>query len=95
MIEKYDTFSKNNKEDYSQTNIAEDFLPQGWTWAFDKMTPTNRKLSTAYTKGETFTTLIDFYLTSPNVEVLKVETIDLDFQYSDHQPVKLEVKLKY
>ena len=45
-------------------------------------------------KGKTFTTLIDFYLVSPNVEILEVKTIDLDFKYSDHQPISLKVKLK-
>lgn len=90
----YDTFSKKNAEDYFQSNIDEDFLPKGWQWAYDKKTPTNRKLSAPYKKGETFTTLIDFYLVSPNVEVLNVNTINLDFALSDHQPVLLSVKLK-
>lgn len=90
----YDTFSKNNSEDYSQTNIAEDYLPKDWQWGFDAKIATNRKLSTFYEKGKTFTTLIDFYLVSPNVEILEVKTIDLDFKYSDHQPISLKVKLK-
>jgi len=90
----YDSFSKENSEDYFQSNIEEDYLPAGWQWVFDTKTPTNRKLSKAYVKDKTFTTLIDFYLVSPNVEVVSVETIDLDFQFSDHQPIKLKVKLK-
>lgn len=90
----YDSFSKANADDYFQSNIAENFMPEGWQWVFDAQTPTNRKLAKPYKKGETFTTLIDFYLVSPNVEVLNVETIDLDFAFSDHQPIKLKVKLK-
>lgn len=90
----YDTFAPNNAEDYFQDNIKEDFLPEGWKWTFDPNTATNRKLSAPYNKETTFTTLIDFYLVSPNLEVVKVETVDLDFQFSDHQPVKLEVRLK-
>ena len=90
----YDSFAKNNAEDYYQSNIAEDFMPAGWQWTYDPKTPTNRKLSAPYNKDKTFTTLIDFYLVSPNVEVVMVETINTDFQFSDHQPVKLEVRLK-
>ncbi len=90
----YDTFAKGNAEDYFQSNISEDFLPKEWQWVYDKNTATNRKLSAPYKKGETFTTLIDFYLVSPNVEVLEVKTIDLDFAFSDHQPVSMEVSLK-
>lgn len=90
----YDSFSKESAEDYFQSNIEEDFLPKGWTWSYDSKTPTNRKLSTPYEKGKTFTTLIDFYLVSPNVKVLEVETIDLDFAFSDHQPVSLKIELR-
>lgn len=90
----YDTFAPNSAEDYYQDNIKLDFLPKEWQWTYDPKTPTNRKLSAPYDKEKTFTTLIDFYLVSPNLEVLNVKTVDLDFQYSDHQPVKLELRLK-
>jgi len=89
----YKTFAEENAEDYFQSNIDKNFLPKGWQWVYDEKTATNRKLSTPYKNGETFTTLIDFYLVSPNVEVLNIETFDLDFAFSDHQPVSLEVKL--
>lgn len=90
----YNYFSKNNSEDYFQYNIEVDYLPKDWTWVYDKKTATNRKLSKPYKKGETFTTIIDFYLVSPNIEVLEIETIDSDFAHSDHQAIFLKVKLK-
>lgn len=90
----YDKFAPKNAEDYYQSNIEEDFMPEGWKWTYDENRATNRKLSAPYENGKTFTTLIDFYLVSPNVEVEMVEVIDTDFQYSDHQPIKLKVKLK-
>jgi len=37
--------------------------------------------------------LIDFYLVSPNVSIEKVEGVDMDFEFSDHQPVRLEIRL--
>jgi len=65
----------------------------GWTWAFDTSFPTNRNLEKAYVAGETPTQVIDFYLCSPNVEVEQVSVINLDFKFSDHQPVYLRAKL--
>lgn len=82
------------KETYDQGIIANDFMPQGWTFAYDMATPTNRSLKAAYNAGETATDLIDYYLLSPNVEMLNIQTVDMQFAYSDHQPVKLEVRLK-
>ena len=82
-----------NEKDHNPGNIPSDFLPTDWTWALDKNTPTNRKLYEIYNKEKTFQNLIDYYLVSPNIKVKKVETIDLDFKYSDHQPVLLEIEL--
>jgi endonuclease/exonuclease/phosphatase family metal-dependent hydrolase len=66
---------------------------EGWTWAFDTSYPTNRNLEKAYVAGETQTQVIDFYLCSPNISVKKVEVVNLDFKFSDHQPVLLTAKL--
>jgi len=90
----YNTFALDSLEDYHQDNIAEDFMPENWQWAYDKKTPSNRKLSTPYQPGKTFTTLIDFYLLSPNISLIEVEGINLDFENSDHQPVKLKIQLQ-
>ncbi|MDZ4844220.1 MAG: hypothetical protein SH857_01580 [Chitinophagales bacterium] len=89
----YQHFGKDADGSYVQLNIPSDFMP-GWNWAFDSNTPTNRKLATAFEKGKTFVTLIDFFLVSPNVKVLEVNGINLDFKYSDHQPVKMKVELE-
>lgn len=90
---KFDKFMPGNTKGFTQSNIAPDFLPSDWTWAFDEGTPTNRKVPTIYEKGESFITLIDFYVLSPNVQLREIRGIDLDFQASDHQPVYLEVEL--
>jgi len=81
-------------EGYSQDNISASYLPSDWTWAFDASVPTNRKLPETYQGAKTFVTLIDYYLVSPNVEVVEVRGVDQQFQFSDHQPVMLKVKLK-
>jgi endonuclease/exonuclease/phosphatase family metal-dependent hydrolase len=66
----------------------------GWNWFYDTSFPTNRNLEKAYVAGETKTQVIDFFLCSPNVELQEINVINLDFKYSDHQPVLMTVKLK-
>ncbi len=74
--------------------IEDDFLPEGWQISFDSKAPTNRSLHQAYLKGDNETTTIDFYISSPNISVLGVETIDLDFVHSDHNPVRIKILLQ-
>lgn len=88
------SFNKTIDESYDQVNISAAFMPESWTWAFDNTVPTNRSLLTAYNPETTFKTLIDYYLVSPNLEVLQVKNVDMQFKFSDHQPVILQVKLK-
>lgn len=76
-----------------QIPIEANYIP-GWQWILDENTPTNRKTSSPYKAETTFTTVIDFYLLSPNIEALSVEGVDISFDYSDHQPVNLKFVLK-
>ncbi len=62
-------------------------LADGWEVAIDKETPSVRTNERPYKKGENFTTVIDGFVISPNVRAESVKTRDLDFQFSDHQPV--------
>lgn len=81
--------------DFNQAYSAEQiksFLPD-WTVAADTQVPTNRDLSEPY-HSNSKTGTIDYFLVSPNVEVLSVKTEDLGFAFSDHQPVKLTFKIK-
>ncbi len=74
--------------------IPENFLPPSWTWAFDPKIPTNRALKDKFQKGETPVNLIDFFLLSPNMELVEIFGTNLEFAYSDHQPVTIKVKFK-
>jgi len=87
------TFAPENGDTYDQVNIDENYLPHGWQWVYDAKVPTNRKLATPYKNGETFTTIIDFFLVSPNIEVEEIKAVDLDFAFSDHQPILMRVRL--
>jgi endonuclease/exonuclease/phosphatase family metal-dependent hydrolase len=74
--------------------IGAGFPESGWNWAYDNSVPTNRRLDVSYKKGVTLTTIIDFFLLSPNISQIKCRTIDLRFENSDHQPVMLQFFLK-
>ena len=77
-----------------QMNVPEGFPAEGWQWVSDKSTPTNRNLNEVYVAGKTGVSILDFFLVSPNVEATEIKTEDLGFANSDHQPVKMTVKLK-
>jgi endonuclease/exonuclease/phosphatase family metal-dependent hydrolase len=90
----WDAFTKSTEPEDKPIMIDRHFMPEGWTWIFDKATPTNRKLKKAYEAEKTFTTIIDFYLLSPNMEATEVRGLALAFANSDHQPVRMTCKLK-
>ncbi len=68
------------------------FFP-GWHFAFDTLQPSNRFTNEPYKTGKTKTTIIDFFVVSPNIEILSVETKRMGFKYSDHEPVIMKIKL--
>jgi exonuclease III len=82
-----------NKVNTLQMKMSPDYLPAQWKWIFDNKTPSNRSLVAAYDPATTTTTVIDFFLLSPNIRALSVQCIDLGFENSDHNPVIAKVKL--
>jgi endonuclease/exonuclease/phosphatase family metal-dependent hydrolase len=76
------------------TFIEKDFPAAGWNWAYDPDTPTNRRVGVPFNRSTSLTTIIDYFLLSPNLILDEVETIDMDFQFSDHQPVRLRARLQ-
>ena len=75
-------------------NIDPELMPNDWRWIYDPTVPTVRDTREVYTKNQTYTQLIDFFLISPNLQALQVNGLDLDFQFSDHQPVSIKIVLK-
>ena len=76
--------------------LTGDMLPEGWSFAYDLATPSCRLLNQPYDPSDTVNTqyyVIDGYIVSPNVSVQTVETLDLGFENSDHNPVRLIVTL--
>jgi endonuclease/exonuclease/phosphatase family metal-dependent hydrolase len=73
-------------------DLPAELVPAGWHWAVDPDTPTNRTLDRPYSPGVNYRSVIDGFLVSPNVEVVGVETLDLDFANSDHNPVRTTLR---
>jgi len=86
-------FSDNLMDNTNRMDIEQDYLP-GWQWAYDSKIPTNRRLVAPYDENRTLTTVIDFFLLSPNIEMVNIEGIHLGFEHSDHHPVKLSIQLE-
>lgn len=76
--------------------LSEEMLNPGWRFAFDGGTPSCRLLNQPYEKNTANTQyyVIDGFIISPNVELSAVETINMDFEFSDHNPVLMQVVLK-
>lgn len=74
--------------------IPETFEPKGFTWVFDGNTPTCRNAGKEYIEGYNFLSVIDGFMISDNIELIEVQGINSNFKYSDHNPVKMKIKLK-
>lgn len=64
-----------------------DLLPHGFRIAAPDRVPTVRSVDAPYTPGVTWAGVIDGFVVSPGVEIVRVEALDLDFRHADHQPV--------
>ncbi len=69
-------------------------FPPAWKIVFDPVRPTNREIDAPLTKGKTGVTIIDYFIVSPNVQVLEMKTWRQNFKYSDHEPVFFQVRLR-
>jgi len=85
---------RGNQVNTSQMVMESDYLPTDWKSVFDPATPSNRSVVAAYDPTTTTTTVIDFFVLSPNIEAVSVKCHNLDFANSDHNPVIMQAKLK-
>lgn len=76
--------------------LDESDLPEGWQYVYDDSTPTCRLLNKPYNSedGSAQYYVIDGFIISPNVELVSAETLDCEFEFSDHNPVLMEIILK-
>ena len=87
-------FSKEMPSGYTPQSITNDMLPDGFSVHYDETVATNRSNDRPYDKESTYTTLIDYFVCSPAIEVLDVKGYDLGFKFSDHQPVRLKFVIR-
>lgn len=68
-------------------------LPDGFSYVYDASSPTCRLLNKPYDGDRANSQLyvIDGFILSDNLKLNHVETIDLNFKYSDHNPVMIQV----
>jgi endonuclease/exonuclease/phosphatase family metal-dependent hydrolase len=76
--------------------LAVSDLPEGFAFAFDMSVPTCRSLDAPYdgNRDTLVAYVIDGFIVSSNVKVNSVETVDLNFRNTDHQPVAMEFTLQ-
>ncbi len=79
---------------FELASISSDYLPVGWKWSYDESFPTNRSLVSPYDPQNSATTILDFFLLSPNIHAQTVKTTNLEFKNSDHQPVAINIRFK-
>ena len=92
-----EAFPNTHQDLWTPGLLEEDMLADGWHFAYDLAVPSCRLLNQPYNPADTENNqyyVIDGFILSPNVELLAVEGVDLDFANSDHNPVLISVKLK-
>lgn len=84
------------KELWRAENFDKSLLPSGFKLVYDESKNSARLNNKPYVKDSegTYGFIIDGYIASDNIEVLGVETLNQEYRYSDHNPVKLRYKLK-
>ena len=84
---KFDALMPGKGEGYEQINVDGSIF-NDFQFIYDPVHTTNRKADLPYEHGKTFSTIIDFFLVSPNVKSDSIQVLsDSDFKYSDHQPI--------
>lgn len=73
--------------------LEESDLADGFRFASAKNAPTCRSTDMPYTKGVNYSVVLDGFIISPNVEIIGINNVDTDFEFSDHNPVLFTFKL--
>ena len=91
-----EAFPNTHPENWVPGVLEESSLPEGFSYVYDLNVPSCRLLNQPYDPSDTVNTqyyVIDGLIVSPNVTVDTVETLDLGFADSDHNPIRLSVTL--
>lgn len=85
-----------NQDDWVPGVVSTEDIPEGFSFAVSNNVPTCRLLNGPYSGNydDSQVYVLDGFIVSDNIQVQKVENIDTQFEYTDHQPVRLEAILK-
>ena len=88
-----DTFPVLDESTWQPGKLYNSELPAGFSYVFDASKPTCRLLDKPYDgdRENAQMYVIDGFIVSDNLKVNLIQTVDLNFQYSDHNPVLLQV----
>ncbi|MBQ9046051.1 MAG: endonuclease [Oscillospiraceae bacterium] len=92
-----DKYPVKNADLWTPGTLSESDLPgEGWQFVTDISTPTCRLLNEPYDPASDATQyyVIDGFIVSPNVRVDEVETVNAGFEFSDHNPVRMDITLQ-
>lgn len=90
-----DKYPVKNTDHFIAGEFPEDYFQEGWQIVMDDSVPTSRLLNEPYNEGSEDTQyyMLDGFIASPNIEIQELETKDYGFEYADHNPVKITIKL--
>ncbi|MBQ1262846.1 MAG: endonuclease/exonuclease/phosphatase family protein [Oscillospiraceae bacterium] len=88
----------NDRNAFTPKTFNSSKLESGWLLSYDPSVATARILNAPYDAKAPYEErqvyVSDGFITSPNVEIKNVVTVDQQFRYSHHNPVLLEISLK-
>lgn len=92
ILEKYPLIQTDN---WAPQVLSKDSLPANFSYAIDDTCPTCRLLNAPYSGNyeESQVYVLDGFILSDNLELEEINVLPQDFRYSDHQPVRMTVKL--
>jgi len=90
---KFNFIKREDEERYKTYthNFPINLIENGWTAHFSENVHTLRAANRPYVKGKSTTGTVDGFICSPGITVETMETLDLDFEHSDHNPVAITV----
>lgn len=89
-FEGMDTYPIHNKDSWVPGIVGKEEIPAGFSYAVSDNAPTCRLLNGPYSGNyeESQVYVLDGFIVSDNINVEQVENIDIQFEYTDHQPVR-------
>lgn len=88
------TIGDGNKVANVDKQLSSSFLPDGFLLASDAKHPSVRSVDMPYKKGVTTTSIVDFFILSPNFKLLTVNVLDSNFEFSNHQAVGMIAEMQ-